>query len=46
MSACGRAAWHDEVHDFVSGEAAEAPVAYAMKYLGSPLFRSVIVLER
>ncbi len=30
---------------FVSGEAAEAPVAYAMKYLGvHPLFRSVIVI--
>jgi APA family basic amino acid/polyamine antiporter len=29
----------------VSGEAAEAPVAYAMKYLGvHPLFRSVIVI--
>ncbi|MGA2376111.1 MAG: amino acid permease [Candidatus Sulfotelmatobacter sp.] len=30
---------------FVSGAAAEAPVAYAMKYLGvHPLFRSVIVI--
>jgi basic amino acid/polyamine antiporter, APA family len=30
---------------FVSGEAADAPVAYAMKYLGvHPFFRSVIVL--
>jgi basic amino acid/polyamine antiporter, APA family len=30
---------------FVSGEAAEAPVAYAMKYLGvHPFFRSVIVI--
>jgi APA family basic amino acid/polyamine antiporter len=30
---------------FVSGEAAEAPVAYAMKYLGvHPIFRSVIVI--
>jgi APA family basic amino acid/polyamine antiporter len=30
---------------FVSGEAAEAPVAYAMKYLGvHPVFRSVIVI--
>ena len=30
---------------FVSGEAAEAPVAYALKYLGAhPFFRSVIVV--
>jgi basic amino acid/polyamine antiporter, APA family len=30
---------------FVSGEAADAPVAYAMKYLGvHPLFRSIIVI--
>jgi basic amino acid/polyamine antiporter, APA family len=30
---------------FVSGEAADAPVAYAMKYLGvHPLFQSVIVI--
>ena len=30
---------------FISGEAAEAPVAYALKYLGAhPFFRSVIVV--